>query len=517
MLYLSSIFHMHQPYYVDLLTRRAELPWVRLHGAKDYLDMVQILNNYPAIRQVFNIVPSLFEQIEGYASGAQDKYLELSLKPAPELNEEEKGFLLQNFFSISKERVISLFPRYLELFYKRQARRGFNNQDFLDLQVLFNLAWIDPCFRKSMPELSRLCCKARFFGEEYKRVVIDTQLEILSGIIPAYKKAASSGQVELSVTPYYHPILPLLCNTGISREANPKAQLPKIPFSHPQDAQAQVNQSAEFFRSRFGFPALGMWPSEQSVSEHILGFIREAGIKWIVTDEAVLFKSLRSKRRDTRLLYQPHLLKRKEGELAIIFRDRNLSDLIGFTYHKMKTEDAVKDFLGHLENIAAAFKNEDILVAIAMDGENAWEYYPNDGHDFLNLLYQRLSEAKNIITTTVSGYLKAHPAKREIKHLAAGSWIFGDFGKLMGNPKKLKAWEYLAQARKELDDYVSHIPNPETLRLAWKQMYILEGSDWFWWAGEDPDGSFDRLFRRHLRNFYQLIEKAPPDYLNAPL
>lgn len=223
MLYLSSIFHMHQPYYVDLLTRRAELPWVRLHGAKDYLDMVQILNNYPAIRQVFNIVPSLFEQIEGYASGAQDKYLELSLKPAPELNEEEKGFLLQNFFSISKERVISLFPRYLELFYKRQARRGFNNQDFLDLQVLFNLAWIDPCFRKSMPELSRLCGKARFFGEEDKRVVIDTQLEILSVIIPAYKKAASSGQVELSVTPYYHPILPLLCNTGISREANPKA------------------------------------------------------------------------------------------------------------------------------------------------------------------------------------------------------------------------------------------------------------------------------------------------------
>ena len=233
--------------------------------------------------------------------------------------------------------------------------------------------------------------------------------------MPAYKKFMANQQIEVTLSPYYHPILPLLYNTRIAKEANLKTVLPKIQFRYPEDAKAQIDRGCRVLSKRdLATPPQGMWPSEEAVSEHILPFIIQSGINWIVADEAILFKSLRMKKRDTSLLYQPHLLKRKEGKLNIIFRDRNLSDLIGFVYHRWNAIAAVDDFMKHIENIAISFKNQDILVTVAMDGENAWEYYTNDGHDFLELLYQRLSEAKFVKTTTVAQYLKIHPAKHEI-------------------------------------------------------------------------------------------------------
>ncbi len=491
------------------------MPWVRLHGLKDYLDMVQILEQYPLIHQTFNLVPSLLEQLEDYTQrSAKDKFLELSYKPAKELTPQEKEFILENFFSINKEKVISLFPRYYELYRKREAKKEFNVQDYLDLQVWFNLAWTDSALRKNSPQLKTLVNKARFFSEEEKHIALAQQTEILEEIIPAYKKFMASGQIETTVSPYYHPILPLLYNTKIAKEANLKTILPKVNFAYPQDAQSQINSAVKFYEEKFQIPPCGMWPSEESVSEHILPFIIQGGINWIVTDEAILFKSLKTKKRDTKILYQPHLLKRKDGNLNIIFRDRNLADLISFVYYSWKAETAVDDFMKHLENISAAFKEQDILVTMAMDGENAWEYYPNDGADFLNLLYQKISEAKFLQTTTISDYLKTHPARAEIKRLAAGSWIYGDFGKWIGNPYKVKAWEWLAQARQELDGLKAQ--GTGRMELAWKQMYILEGSDWFWWYGENHS-DFDRLFRMHLSNFYTLINKDIPGYLKSPL
>lgn len=503
---------MHQPYYRDLLTQESELPWVRLHGVKDYLDMVQILGKFPKIKQTFNVVPSLFEQIESYnQDGLKDKYFQLSAKPAGELSKSDKEFILKNFFSINKDRVIASFARYYELWFKKQRNQEFSTQDYLDLQVYFNLAWIDPSFRKNISELKKLTAKERFFSEEDKQVVLDKQLAILKLIIPAYCFYQNNNQIEISVTPYYHPILPLIYSTNIAKEVNKKAILPKEEFTYPQDAQKHITDAIEFYKQRFNHSPEGMWPSEEAVSEHILPYIIESGIKWIIADEAILFKSLKIKKRDTALLYQPHLLKRKEGELNIVFRDRNLSDLIGFSYNKMKEEDAVNNFMMHLENINKAFKGKDILVTIALDGENAWEFFRNDGHDFLDLFYCRLSESDFVKTTTVSEYLKTNPAKKEITRLSAGSWIYGEFGKWIGNPCKVKAWEYLAQARKAIQK--SKNPSP----LAWKQMYILEGSDWFWWAGEDPDGSFDCLFRLHLTNLYKLINQEPPLYLISPI
>ena len=503
---------MHQPYYKNILTQESDLPWVRLHGIKDYLDMVQILEKFPKMKLTFNVVPSLFEQIEDYNNtGLQDRYLRLSKKPSDRLTKSDKEFILQNFFSINKDKVIAFSPRYYQLYFKKQSGQEFNLADYLDLQVCFNLYWIDPSFRNNIPELKMVADKERFFTEKDKQVVLNQQLEILKKIIPAYKNAQKNQQIEISVTPYYHPILPLLYDTNIAKEANKKTVLPKEGFNYPMDAKYQIDSAVKFYKQRFSSAPLGMWPSEEGVSEHILPYIIESGIKWIVTDEAILFKSLKLKKRDTRLLYQPHLLKRKEGELTVIFRDRNLSDLIGFSYSNMKETDAVNNFMSHLENINKAFKDKDILVTIALDGENAWEFFRNDGGDFLELLYKRISESEFIKTTTISEYLKLNPAKRMIKRLSAGSWIYGEFGKWIGNPHKVKAWEWLAEARKAIGE----TKNPSD--LAWKQMYILEGSDWFWWAGEDPDGSFDRLFRLHLTNLYTLINKEPPGYLAGHL
>jgi len=522
MLNLAFIFHMHQPYYKNLLTQESDLPWVRLHGAKDYLDMVQILEKFPKIKQTFNVVPSLFEQIEDYNNNkVKDKFFELTKKPASELTKIDKEFILQNFFSINSHKVISIFPRYYQLLFRKQHNLEFSTQDYLDLQLYFNLAWIDPSFRKNIPELKKIISKERFFNEEDKQIVLNKQLEILKGIIPAYRHFSQNNQIEISVTPYYHPILPLLCSTNIAKEANKKTILPDNEFNYPLDAKYQIDSAVEFYQQRFNNAPAGMWPSEEAVSEHILPFIIESGIKWIVADETILFKSLKLKKRNTELLYQPHLLKRKSGQLNIVFRDRNLSDLIGFTYYEMKDKDAVDNFMGHLENINKAFstkggsayggKGKDILVTVALDGENAWEYFRNDGADFLDSLYTSLSQADFIKTTTVNEYLKLNPPKNQIKRLSAGSWIYAEFGKWIGNPHKTKAWEWLGQARTAIAE------TKHPTELAWKQMYILEGSDWFWWYGEDPDGSFDKLFRLHLRNFYAIIGITPPNYLQNTL
>lgn len=506
---------MHQPYYQNFITHETTMPWVRLHGTKDYLDMVEALNSYPLIHQTFNLVPSLVEQVEDYTHHTvKDKFLELSYKAASALTEQEKEFIKENFFMINKERVISILPRYFDLYVKKQAKKEFTIQDYLDLQVWFNLSWIDPYFRQASLELRNIVAKARFFTEEEKRIVLDKQIEILRGIIPAYRKFMAAGQIEVTVSPYYHPILPLLYNTNIAKEANRKATLPRENFKYPQDAKAQIEEAVEFYSRRFGIHPQGMWPSEEAVSEHIIPDIIKAGINWIVTDEAMLFKSLKKKKRDTRLLYQPHVLRRKDGNLNIIFRDRPLSDLIGFVYHGWKTEDAVTDLMKHLKNISDVFNNEDALVVIAMDGENAWEYYSQDGHDFLNSLYSRLSESKSIKTVTVSEYLKEHPARNQIKYLACGSWIYGEFAKWIGSDYKNKAWECLIKARQDLDN-ASGL-SEETLKKAHKQIYIAEGSDWFWWYG-DNHGYFDELFRMHLSNFYKLIGKVAPEYLKTPL
>ena len=490
------------------------LPWVRLHGIKDYLDMVNILEGFPEIHQTFNLVPCLLEQIEDYASGVSDEFQRISYKRAEDLSEQEKGFILNNFFKANPENLIAAFPRYYELWFKKKNKKHFSTQDFLDLQVLFNLAWFDPSFRKRIPELKCLPGKGRFFSEEEKVALLDKQIDIIKDIIPTYRRFQDSGQIEITTNPYYHPILPLLFDSKIALRPAPKSALPNYHFSYPQDAKLHLEKAVELYKKNFGCLPRGIWPSEEAVSEEILQSISEHGIKWMLSDEALLFKSIR-KRRAGRFLYRPFSLRRRKFDLNIIFRDAPLSNLLGFVYHKWPEKKAVEDFIVHLRNINKHFKNRDILVAIAMDGENAWEYYKNDGIDFLKLLYGQISQEKNVKTVTVSEYLNQFPPKANIRKLSAGSWINADFSKWIGSKHKNIAWEWLVEARRKFDDVKSGL-DEEKHELAIKQMLILEGSDWFWWYDDNP-GEFDDVFRMHLSNFYKIVDVDPPSYLKEPL
>ena len=535
-LYIAFLWHMHQPFYKDPASGLYRLPWVRLHGTKDYLDMAKVLLEFPDIRQTFNFTPSLLEQITDYTeANAKDQYLELTLKKAAELNTEEKTFILENFFLANWDNMIKPFPRYYELLTKRglhhlaksdllRAARYFSERDFLDLQVLFNLCWIDPMFRQTDPALRMLVDKGRDYTEEDKHVIIEKQFSILREIVPAYREMAEKGQIELSVSPFYHPILPLLCDTNSARIAMPDAKLPHERFSHPEDAEKQVRMGLDYFEKVFGYRTTGMWPSEGSVSEEVLKIVSAAGIKWLATDEDILSISLgKQLRDDSRNITQPGILYRpySRENVCLIFRDHNLSDLIGFVYSKWEPKKAAEDLINRLIRIRESVPgNIPYLVSIILDGENAWEYYKNDGLDFLKYLYEGLSGEERLKTATVSEYLGQHDRCQPLERLHAGSWIYANFGIWIGHEEDNMAWDYLKEARDELELFRKMNPGKD-LSDAWKSIYIAEGSDWNWWYGDehttDTQEVFDELFRMNLMKVYTRLGIEVPPYLYVPI
>jgi alpha-amylase/alpha-mannosidase (GH57 family) len=534
-LYIAFVWHMHQPYYKDPFTGRYRLPWVRLHGTKDYLDMVEILGNFPDIKQTVNFTPSLLEQILDYTeNNARDHYLELSLKKASALAHEDKVFLLENFFLANWETMVKPFPRYYEILSKRgfhliksdlkRTARYFSVQDFLDLQLLFNLCWIDPLFRNQDADLRLLIEKGRDFTEEDKQTVIEKQFSILKRIIPRYKEAVQQGQVELSCSPFYHPILPLLCDTNIARAALPGVHLPKHRFSYPGDAEKQISMGLEYFEKVFGYRPRGIWPSEGSVSEEVLKIVANAGIQWVATDEDILAastgKHLRDSSRNLRepgTLYSPHTFE----NVSIIFRDHLLSDLIGFVYSKWDPKTAANDFIHKLNASAdSVSRQKPHLLSIILDGENAWEYYANDGYDFLKYLYEGLSHNDRLQTVTVSEFLDHHDRGTPLERLHAGSWIYGNYAVWIGHEEDNTAWDYLTETRKELEHFQTLHPEKD-LSGAWKAIYIAEGSDWNWWYGDDhtteTQKDFDELFRTNLMRVYREMGKEIPPQLYIPV
>jgi len=540
---IAFLWHMHQPYYKDLVTGKFAMPWVRLHGIKDYYDMPHILRDFPKIHQTFNLVPSLIDQIMDYTEKeAKGVYLEHTLKPANELDKSEQIFVLRNFFLANWDNMIKPHPRYWELLSKRgtdvtdkelgRMARYFSVQDFLDLQVWFNLAWFDPMFTETDPFIKGLIEKGRDYTEEEKGRLIEKQREIMRLILPEYRDLWQQGRIELSASPYYHPILPLLCDTEVARMSNPGIQLPGR-FIHPEDAETQVSRAMARFAEVFGKRPTGMWPSEGSVSESIIPILAGEGIKWIATDEEVLAKSLDTLldrdfsgvSKKPEVLYRPYRAVSEGKAVNMVFRDHTLSDLIGFVYSKWDPKNAVEDFIGRLRRIRNDLraKRPDGLVTIALDGENAWEHYRNDGRDFLYRLYERLSEEQEFEVVTVGEYLDKCPQPDTLPKLFAGSWINHNFNIWIGHEEDNAAWEALAQARRDLVEYESgaKVSDKESLRLAWEEIYIAEGSDWCWWYGDDHssenDREFDELFRKHLVNVYTLINRVPPDSLFIPI
>jgi alpha-amylase/alpha-mannosidase (GH57 family) len=533
MLHVAFFWHMHQPYYRNPLTGEYSLPWVRLHALKGYYDLISLLEDYPAVRQTFNLVPSLIRQLNDYARGeARDVFLEYSRKPAEELSREEKKFLLANFFMCHWETMIKPYPGYWDLLKKRGLKvpeyrleeliRSFTTQDFRDLQVWFNLTWTGFRVRKEKEVLRELIKKGRGFTEAEKASLLKIQAEVIQRVIPLYRSARSRGQVEITTSPFYHPILPLLMDWSFASRAMPKVALPGA-FSHPEDAEAQIQKAVALYENTFGDRPRGLWPSEGSVCPEMIPLLRRAGIRWTASDEGVLFRSFPGEVSRS-VLYQPYRVQFQRSEVSMVFRDRNLSDLIGFTYSKNDPRASAGDFLTHLKNIDGTLPaNGDGVVVMALDGENPWEYYPDGGEAFLNALYEGLSRETSLRTVQIGEFLETHPPREPLNSLHTGSWIDQNFKIWMGHPEDNLAWNCLKRTRGFLEKATPHDSplSPEKKDLAWEEIYIAEGSDWFWWFGDDfssdNDEEFDRLFRMHLSNVHLLLGTEVPDYLKNPI
>ncbi len=366
--------------------------------------------------------------------------------------------------------------------------------------------------------------KGRDYTEDEKNILLEKQMEILKKIIPAYREMASSGQVELSTSPFYHPITPLLCDTDIARVAMPGVNLPRHKFSYPEDARKQIETGITYFEKVFNCKPAGMWPSEGSVSEEVIRMFSSFGIQWVATDEGVLAESLRKGiRNSSGELFNPEALYRSylfEG-ISIVFRDHALSDLIGFVYSQWPPKKAAEDLIAKLLHIRKSMPmDKPRLVSIILDGENAWEHYKNDGRDFFQYLYEGLSNEDRLKPITVSDFVKNIDSGTTLEYLYPGSWINSNFGIWLGHEEDNLAWDYLADARKKLEYFQKENPD-RNLEKAWKSIYIAEGSDWNWWYGDehttDTQEDFDELFRLNLMQVYKEMAVEIPPELFVPL
>lgn len=529
-IHLAFLWHQHQPYYrIDDSNGKSvyQLPWVRLHAVKDYYDIPVILESFPSLRQNFNLVPSLLMQIEDYVErGATDTIIELTMKNPAELTDDEQNSILDLFFMANYERMIEPYGRYYQLLKKKLTDTPFSHQDFTDLQVWYNLCWVGESWKSKAP-FDRLIRKGSGFSHEDKQAVIDGHYAVMAEVIPLYRRLIQSGQIECSVTPFYHPILPLLCDSTVAGISDPHALELDPPFRYPEDADFQIRQAIEFYRTRFQEMPAGMWPSEGSVSAEACALMRGAGIEWAATDQGVL---AHSETRTPSTHFLPHRLETPDGTLMLVFRDHGLSDAIGFQYSKMDPEKAAKDFIRRIEAIRDYLISrkehpDDYLVPVILDGENCWEFYEQNGLLFLSTLYRLLSESETIRTTTIGGFIKSKPNESfpEITRLHPGSWINHNFRIWIGgHPEENTAWTLLREARKWLCEQIeSGYHDEEKIHQAREEIYIAEGSDWFWWFGNDHwahnKNQFDDLFRYHLRRVYEILNGTVPAALYRPI
>ena len=519
---VAFVWHMHQPYYKDDLTNTYLLPWVRLRSSKDYYKMPALLDAYPKVRATFNLVPSLLAQIEDYGKGESiDLFLNLGKRRATDLSQEEREFVLRWMRESPRALRVQQSPRYLELA-SRPADAQFTAQDIRDLQLWFNLAWCDPVWVEQDARLAELKRKDRDYTEEDKAILFDAQLERMRTVVPKYRELADRGQVELTFSPYYHPILPLICHVDAARTANPNLQLPERHFSHREDAERQIELGFGLFERMLGRKPKGMWPSEMAVGESVIGLAERAKLDWMISDEEVLARSLEGHYNRDNDLYQPKRVAREGGAVSMVFRDSQLSNVIGFDYQRMSSIDAARDLMGRLRRIRDVQGDRDFLAVIALDGENAWEFYPRDGHDFLNALYTELESTSDIVTTTVSDFLAEHPPQQQLHHLHTGSWIGASLDTWIGDPEHNVAWDLLSETRDWLDaQSQQRTGGSEQVALAWREILITEGSDWFWWFSRKHDSGMDQIwdnqFRLHLRNVYKLMGARAPARLFQPI
>ena len=529
-------WHMHQPEYRDMRSGRVHLPWTYLHATKDYVDMAAHLEAVPEARAVVNFAPILLEQLEDYVHQIEsyleghgvikDPLLAELAEPALPGNAQARLRLMQDCLRANRERMIDRYQPYQRLatmaeWYEShpQSLIYASNQFLADLLVWYHISWMAESVQRNDERLQRLRDKAHNFSLHDRRELLQIVLEQMQSIIPRYKELAARGQVELSMSPYAHPIIPLMLDMESAREAMPDVHLPVIT-QYPggeERANWHLQKGLETFERVFGQRPVGLWPSEGGVSQEALALFAEHGFSWVASGGTVLHNS-----HDATSKSCSHRVYRF-GEVAFdcFFRDDGLSDLIGFSYSDWHAKDAVANFIGHMENIAKACPDHnDCLIVIILDGENAWEYYPENGYYFLDELYRGVTNHPGLELTTFERFqAEKTPNPAHEDHLSAGSWVYGTFSTWIGDPDKNRGWEILVEAKRTFDEQLAAGKlSAEEIAAAEQQLAICEGSDWFWWFGDyNPSATvnqFDQLFRMHLSNLYQMLRVEAPTYLS---
>lgn len=561
---LVLCWHMHQPYYREGLDGVYQLPWVYLHAIKDYDDMAAHLERHPGMKAVVNFAPVLLEQLDDYARQIDaflsqgtvmaDPLLNLlaGVTPIP-IEASGRQELIQLCSRAHAPRMIDLWPHYqalLKRFHPAEENAAqevlleyLDEQYFVDLLVWYHLAWTSYRLKQTRPVRELLEKTSRFTPEDCRQL-LEVMQETLAGIIPRYRKLAEAGRVELSMTPWGHPIVPLLDNFDNMKEAQPDAPRPDHR-SYPggvERSRWHLHEGLRVFEHYFGFKPRGVWLSEGGVSDDAVALLDELGIEWTASGEAVWHHSCLTsacppdEMECRKALFIPYQLSRRAkaesdaqgtpkksvpGKTRIYFRDDGLSDLIGFEYSKWHADDAVADFTGHLERIADSLQEEvdEHVVSVILDGENAWEYYPDNGFHFLDALYRTLVTSNRIQPVTFSD-TRGKVREDHLKHLVAGSWVYGSFSTWIGSPDKNRAWDLLVEAKQAYDKAIRQLTEKKA-RQATRLLAVCEGSDWFWWFGDynpsDTVNDFDRLFRLQLRTLYCELGLTPPPALDTPL
>lgn len=503
------LWHMHQPDYRDPVSGQTLLPWTWLHAVKDYGEMLETIAETGA-RVTVNLVPTLLEQLERYSDGSdRDRWLELAAQHPAQLNESERQFIVEQFFSVNEETQVLPNRRYHQLYRLRGSGKihtavDFSEQDLRDLQVWFLLAWTGSHLRRKTGLIGELLQQGENFSEEQKQQLLAVCHAEVARVIDLHRQLEQQEQIEISITPYAHPILPLLCDLHMAQDPTPGLPLPGVDFRHPEDGRLQVREGLATANRILGDRPRGMWPAEGSVSEEAARLLQEEGALWAATDEDILARSLEGGLHDRSKLYQVY----SYGNLPLVFRDRELSDRIGFLYAGWDTDEAIADLLGKLQQIAK--QKPGGTVAIILDGENCWERYPDNGYPFLRDLYTSIQQDKQLQLCTVNEAIGRNQPIPLTK-LAAGSWIRSDFTTWIGHPEENLAWELLQKTRSEIigDEIEQALKHPERpLSELVRELLRAEGSDWFWWFGDEHVTAqadiFDRLFRLHLEALYHL-------------
>ena len=504
---LSFVWHMHQPDYRDV-SGVMQMPWVFLHAIKDYYDMPWMLARYPGLKATFNITPPLIEQIRLYEKSVMDydRFFQLWAKHPSELHETDRIWMIKMCKSAPYDTMIAPIEPYRQLYHLEY----YNDDQLCDMEVWFLLAWCGVYLRTHDPVVKELLSSEGRFSCDEKLRLLDALGEFVKTIFPYYSKLQKEGSISISTTPLNHPILPLLLDMHNAEIAHPGTRIPEHPLTLEEDAKLQISRAQELFRETFGMDAVGFWPAEGAVDERSVELYKEAGLKWIATDEAILFKSLGSSHRDA--LYYPY----EHNGVSIGFRDHGLSDLIGFTYRFWEAERAAEHFVSAIGNIHNAETEQ--TVFIILDGENAWEFYENNAFDFFDALYRKLSDTHwcNLVRMDEV----ARKPARALPRLSPGSWIHGEFNTWVGHPEKTRGWELIYMTRRDYDHHKDKLSNAIKEKII-EHFLAAECSDWFWWYGDDHitdfGMEFDELFRSHLIEIYLLMQVSPPNDLYTPI